>query len=53
MDRAYALGTSAESSDEDRFEREAIARIAHQFFDLSDVRAVGSKERRARNALCS
>ena len=37
MDRAYARWTSAESSDEDRFEREAIARIAHQFFDLSDV----------------
>lgn len=37
MDRAYARWTSESGTDEDRIEREAIGRIAHQFFDLSDV----------------
>src|SRR6476646_1727373 len=37
MDRAYLQWTSERSTEDDRVEREAIARIAHQFFDLSDV----------------
>ncbi len=37
MDRAYLQWTSERSTEDDRVEREAIARVAHQFFDLSDV----------------
>ncbi len=37
MDRAYDRWTADMDSDEDRIEREKIARISHQFFDLSDV----------------
>jgi MscS family membrane protein len=37
MDRAYARWKSEADTDDDRIEREAIARVAHQFFDLSDV----------------
>src|SRR5262245_34118710 len=37
MDSAYARWMSEGGRDEDLIEREAIARIAHQFFDLEDI----------------
>lgn len=37
MDRAYTHWTSESDTDDDRFEREAISRVAHQFFDLDEV----------------